>query len=118
MKPSRKETRTKNLQVQEPYPPSPSITCFFSYFIYPLQPYYCAKLIIYSHIKNCYILIIPIITVITLLNSNLMRIQICQPQLFLVRKDSQIMQTFFEIPLFSAQKKKQKNNYRDMIGVF
>ena len=109
MKPSRKETRTKNLQVQEPYPPSSPITCFFSYFIYPLQPYYCVKVIIYSHDKNCYILIIPIIIVITLQNSNLMRIQICQPQLFLVRKDSQIMQTFFfEIPLFSAQKKKQQ----------
>ena len=107
MKPSRKETRTKNLQVQEPYPPSSPITCFFSHFIYPLQPYYCVKVIISWHDKNCYLLIIPIIIVITLLNSNLMRIQICQPQLFLVRKDSQIMQTFFEIPLFSAQKKKQ-----------
>ena len=108
MKPGRKETRTKNLQVQEPNPPSSPITCFFSDFIYPLQPYYSVKVIIYSHDKNCYILIIPIIIVITLLNSNLMRIQICQPQLFLVRKDAQIMQTFFEIPLFSAQKKKKK----------
>lgn len=66
MKPSRKETRTKNLQVHDPYPPSSPITCFSCYFIYPPQRYYCVKLLIYSHDKNCSILIILTIVIITL----------------------------------------------------
>ena len=61
MKPSREEPRTENLQVQEPYPPSSPITCFFFYFIHRLQRYYCVKLKIYSHDKNCWIFIMLII---------------------------------------------------------
>ena len=52
MKPSREEPRTENLQMQEPYPSSSHITCFFFDFIYLLQRYYCVKLLTYSHDKN------------------------------------------------------------------
>jgi len=67
MKPSRDEPRTENLQMQEPYPPSSHIACFFFDFIHPLQRYYCVKLKIYLHDKNCCILIMLIIIIITLL---------------------------------------------------
>ena len=116
MKPSRKDSRTKNLQVQEPYPPSSPITCFFSYFIYPLQPYYCVKVIISSHDKNCYILIIPIIIVITLLNSNLMRIQICQPQLFLVRKAPKLCKLSLKYHSSALKKKKKTMFYKNKLA--
>ena len=58
MNPSREEPKTDNLQVQEPYPPSSYIICFFFDFIHSLQRYYCVKLklldIDNANNYNCY----------------------------------------------------------------